>query len=203
MARSPATTCLSVRGPRPRPRPDSPTVHVRVPKELPMIPRRHFCVAATAAALPGFSSASRPLLFNSFLPPGHPVAARILKPWAEDIGKATQGRVVLEIPSGSVAPPTQQMDAAAKGVIDVGYQFLGNLSDRIKLPQMTNLPLLHSGARASSVALWKTHARFFAPANEFRDVHLLGLWVMSPATIFLMKKPVGSLQDLDGMKVWS
>lgn len=173
-----------------------------------MIARRHFCLAAAAAAttlqgVPTASQAARPLLFNSFLPPTHPVAGKILKPWAEEIARATSGRVVLEIPSGSVAPPTQQLDAASKGIFDIGYHFLGNLADRIKLPQMTNLPLLHANARASSVALWRTHARYFERAAEFKEVHVLGFWVMSPATIFLMKKPVTTVKEFDRLKVWS
>lgn len=169
-----------------------------------MIRRRHLLATAAGAALPALApAADRPLLFNSFLPSSHPLFGRVLKPWADEVAKATSGRVSFDTPAGSVAPPPQQMDAAAKGIIDVGYQFLGNLSDRIKLPQMTNLPLLHTEARASSVALWRTHARYFASAAEFRDVHLLGLWVMYPATVFAMKRPIAGTEDLKGLKVWS
>ena len=171
-----------------------------------MIQRRHLLATAAGVALPtlpALSHAARPLLFNSFLPPTHPLFGRVLKPWADAVSQATAGRVRFDTPAGSVAPAPQQMDAASKGIIDVGYQFLGNLSDRIKLPQMTNLPLLHVGARASSIALWRTHARFFAPAAEFRDVQLLGLFVMYPATVFTMKKAIVAPGELKGLKVWS
>lgn len=170
-----------------------------------MIRRRHFLAAgaAASAALPPFAAAAAPLLFNSFLPSSHPLYGRVLKPWADQVSKATDGRVSFDTPAGSVAPPQQQMDAAAKGIIDVGYQFLGNLSDRIQLPQMTNLPLLHGGARASSIALWRTYERHFAAAAEFRDVQLLGLWVMYPATIFTSKRAIAATEEFRGLKVWS
>lgn len=168
-----------------------------------MIRRRHLLATAAGAALPQLASAGRPLLFNSFLPSAHPLFGRVLKPWADDVAKATSGRVSFDTPAGSVAPPPQQMDAAAKGIIDVGYQFLGNLSDRLQLPQMTNLPLLHGGAKASSVALWRTYARYFAAAGEFRDVQLLGLWVMYPATVFTARRAISRTEEFRGLKVWS
>lgn len=170
-----------------------------------MIRRRHFLAAGAAAgaALPQFAGAAGPLLFNSFLPSSHPLYGRVLKPWADEVTKATAGRVNFDTPAGSVAPPPQQMDAAAKGIIDVGYQFLGNLSDRIQLPQMTNLPLLHGGARGSSIALWRTYEKYFAVAAEFRDVQLLGLFVMSPATVFTSKRAIAESGEFKGLKVWS
>ena len=143
------------------------------------------------------------ILFNSFIPPQHPANTRVLKPWAEDIVKATEGRVKIEIPSTSLAAPPQQLDGVTKGIFDMGYQFHGFLLDRIKLTQIAHLPFVNTTAKGSSIALWRTYEKYFAKANEFKDVHLLGLWSSTGAAIFSMKSPIDSVRDLSSIKIFS
>ncbi len=49
----------------------------------------------------------------------------MMKPWTDEITKATDGRVKFDIPTSSLAAPPQQMDGVVKGVFDMAYQFHG------------------------------------------------------------------------------
>lgn len=142
------------------------------------------------------------LLFNSFIQGQHPVNTRILRPWADDIAKASGGRLKLDIPPTSLSAPPQQLEGVMKGVFDMAYQFHGFLAPKVKLTQLAHLPGVNTTARGSSIALWRTYDKFFKQADEFKDVQLLGLFLGLPGPVFGMKGPVNSVADLKGVKTY-
>lgn len=162
----------------------------------------------SAAAVSAIGTAPAPLraettiLFNSFIQPQHPANTRVLKPWAEEITKATHGRVRFDIPPSSLAAPAQQLDGVVKGVFDMAYQFNGLLVPKVKLTQIAHLPGVNGSAKGSSIALWRTYEKFFRQADEYKDVHLLGLWVAGGGTIFGMKTPIQTIADVKGVKIY-
>ena len=167
-----------------------------------MIQRRHaLAAAALAALLPLGAFAQTTVLFNFFIQPSHPVNTRIIKPWTDEITKATEGRVKFDIPSSSLAAPPQQMDGVVKGVFDMAYQFHG-LMPGAKLSQLPQLPGVNTTARGSSIALWRTYEKYFKQANEYKDVQLIGMWVGLPGPIFSMKGPLDNIAQLKGLKMY-
>ena len=155
------------------------------------------CLALPLSAL----AQQTTILFNSFIQPQHPVNVRIFRPWADDINKATQGRVKIDIPTTSLAAPPQQMEGVIKGVMDGAYQFHGFLNN-VKLTQIAHLPFINTSAKGGSIALWRTYEKFFAKADEFKDVHLIGLYIGSPGPIYAMKNPINSVADMKGVKMF-
>lgn len=143
------------------------------------------------------------LLLNTFIGINHPVTTQIIKPWTEDIAKATEGRVVIEIAPSSLSAPPQQLDGVTKGVFDIAYQFHGFLAPRVKLTNVAHLPFVNTSTKGSSVALWRTYEKFFAKANELPDVQVLGFFVGAPGPIFPMKNPINSMADLKGTKMYA
>lgn len=166
-----------------------------------MLQRRHFAALILAAALPVTARAETTILFNVFTPPTHPIS-QIMKPWAAEIEKATAGRVKLDIPPASLSAPNQQLDSVAKGVADMAFMFHGLMENKVKLSQLAALPGVNTTARGSSIALWRTYDKYFKAADEYKDVHLLGLFVIYPGTIFGMKGPINSVADIKGTKVF-
>jgi TRAP-type C4-dicarboxylate transport system substrate-binding protein len=94
------------------------------------------------------------------------------------------------------------MDGVVKGVFDMAYQFHGFLPN-VKLTQLAHLPGVNTTSRGSSVALWRTYEKFFAKADEFKDVQVLGLFVALPGPIFSMKGPIDSVAQLKGVKTFA
>ncbi|MEN9763769.1 MAG: hypothetical protein RI906_3595 [Pseudomonadota bacterium] len=156
------------------------------------------------AAVPGLVSAqTQTLLMNSFIGINHPVTTQIFKPWAEDVAKATEGRVKIDIAPTSLSAPPQQLDGVTKGVFDMAYQFHGFLAPKVKLTNVAHLPFVNTTAKGSSIALWRTYEKYFAKANELPDVQVLGMFVALPGPIFAMKSPINAMTDLKGTKMYA
>ena len=156
--------------------------------------------ATPFAALP--AGAETKILFNRFVPPKHPFNVGMFIPWAKDVGQATEGRVKVEFTSASLAPPPKQWNMVSKGIADAAM--LANIFERnrLKLPSIAQLPFTAEKAESRSVALWRTHQKFLAKANEYKGMMVLGQWTLSGAAIHHTKKPILSLADLKNEKMW-
>lgn len=147
--------------------------------------------------------ASTTLVINTYLPTQHPINVQILKPWAADVARVTQGRVNVVFPPASLAAPQQLWEAVAGRVVDGAYIFNGNFYRQLPLMQLAHLPLGSSTAQSMSVALWNTYQDYFKSANEYKDVELLALFVIPSGEIYGLNHPIDSITDLQGKKIWA
>ena len=156
--------------------------------------------ATLFAALP--AGAETKILFNRFVPPKHPFNVGMFIPWAKDVEQATTGRVKVEFSAGSLAPPPKQWNMVSKGIADAAM--LANIFERnrLKLVSLAQLPFAAEKAETRGVALWRTHQKYLAQANEYKGMKLLGQWTISGAAIHHTKKPIRSLADLKNEKMW-
>ena len=165
---------------------------------------KHAITALTVLLACGQAMAQQQkILFNSFLARGHFWNTQILLPWLDDITKATEGRVVFEVPPTSLAPPQAQYEGVVKGVFDATYLANPFIYNIVKLPSVAQLPFTQVSAEASSIALGRTYDKFFAKANEYKDVHILGFYVGAGGDIVSAKGPINSASDLKGMKIYA
>lgn len=163
-----------------------------------------FLLGTTLAAGLSFSAQAQnaPLLLNSFLAPQHPVTRVVIKPWADKVAVATEGRVKVDVAPASLAAPAQQLSGVSKGVFDIAYQFHGLMAEQVKLNQIAHLPFVNTSSRGSSVALWRTYEKYFAKAKEMDEVQVLAMFVLPPGVMYGMNGPVRSVADLKGKKVY-
>ncbi len=160
-------------------------------------------VAAAAALLPASAHAATTLLINAFLPPPHVFNTKVLKPWAADVEKATDGRVRIVFPPNSVAAPNQLWDTVKSSIVDGAYLFNGNIENKLHLPQLAHLPLGSATSRGMSIALWRTYEKYFKPADEYKEVKLLALFVFPGGQLYGMKGPLNSPEALQGIRMWA
>ena len=161
-------------------------------------------LAAAAAALAFASSgavAQTTLRVSNWLPPSHPIIADMIKPWAADIESATQGRVKIEVMEAPLGPPPAQFDIVQTGQADIGFSVHGYTPGRFVLTKLVELPFLADSAEALSVAYWRLHEASLAQADEHRGVKLLSLFTHGPGHIFTTAKPVGTADDIAGLKI--
>ncbi|MGI9379648.1 MAG: TRAP transporter substrate-binding protein [Methyloligellaceae bacterium] len=146
-------------------------------------------------------SAQTELLINNYLPPKHPFQVGIVEPWIKQVIEATKGSVTPKLSAGRVGPPPKNWQTVTKGVADVVV--LANVFQpkRIQLPTISQLPLNSPSAEKTSIALWETHQKFFAKADEYKGAKLLGSFVGSPNVIHHGSKPINSVADLKGVKL--
>ena len=137
-------------------------------------------LAATLALAAGSALAQTKLLFSTFFPPQHPLVKQVLGPWATSVQQATGGSVVVEFSPTSLAPPPGQLDMVSKGIADVTVQFAGVVPNRLTSILVTEVPGPVSTSEAMSVALWRTHDKYFAKADEHKGVKLLSVFALPP-----------------------
>ena len=143
------------------------------------------------------------IVFNSFAPPNFVINQGMIDAWAKNVERVTEGRVKVEIPATSLAPPPQQWEMVTQGVADGAYIFLGFAQKRLLLPQIATLPFGTPSATAQAVALWRTHKKFFETANESEGVVLIGYFGSPAAYFWSADKPITTVNDLKDVKTWS
>jgi TRAP-type transport system periplasmic protein len=163
-------------------------------------------LVATTAALGSIitstpASAETTLTMNVFIPRVTPFYRALMKPWAENVEKATQGRVKVHTPTASMAPPPRQWDMVAKGVADVAMTANAFIRKRVSLPQVAELPFNTPSPVGATVGLWRTQQKFFNKANEYKGMKLLASFVLAGEGMQSTGKPIRSLADLKGFKM--
>lgn len=163
-----------------------------------------FTLAVVAGGIPSGSAAAKTeILFNLFTPPRHIINTGILGPWIKAVEAATEGRVTFKVPPKSVAPPPRQMDSVRRQVVDMAFQYNGLIRKQAPLIQISFLPMISRTGEASSLALWRTHNKFFAPRQEFKGVHLLGFFGGHGGDMCSLKDPIESVAALKKLKMWT
>ena len=157
-------------------------------------------MAGMLASLP--ARATTTLVINQLLPPADPINQQVLRPWAADVERVTDGRVRISLPNAPVAAPEQLWNAVIGGIVDGAYVYDGLYARQLPMEQITALPFVGGNAAATSVALWNTYQKFFAKAHEYRNVKLLALFAMPSGQIFSLGKPIVQPGDLVGRRMW-
>lgn len=162
---------------------------------------RAVLVVALLGSASGVVQAQTKLLFNSFAPPSHVMNQRVFPVWIKQVEDATQGRVKIETSPSSLAPPPGQLDLVVKGGADLAWQFSGVVANRLAMNQMTQIPSPTASSVVMSRAMWRTHEKFFGPANEYKDLKLIALFVFPAAHIYTLKEPLNSPEQIKQMKI--
>lgn len=157
--------------------------------------------AATLATAPAvLAQQTVTLRFHQFLPPQAPVPTQAIKPWAQQVERASGGRIKVQqfdaMQLGGRAP--ELFDQAKDGVVDIVWTVLGYTPGRFPKAEAFELPFLVGEAEAGSRAYWE-YIQANA-ADEFKDVKLIAAHIHGPGLIH-SKTPVTKLEDLRGMKV--
>ena len=161
-------------------------------------------LAAAAVTMAAASAqAETKILFSPFTPPGHIIVTGIVQPWAKDVERVTEGRVKVTFPSNSLAPPPAQWEMVTNGIADAAFIFNGFAQKRLPLIGMAHLPFVTTTAEATSVALWRTYEKFFKKADEYKGVHLLGLFTHPGSQLFSLGQPIIKISQFRGLKVWA
>jgi TRAP-type transport system periplasmic protein len=170
--------------------------------------RRHLlalagsAVAAPALLREGYAQAPQVTLrMHHFLPPVSNGHAKFLAPWAQKVGRESNGRIKIDIfPAMQLggAPP-QLYDQARDGVVDLVWTLPGNTPGRFPISETFELPFVpHRKAVPNSRALQEfaeTHMK-----DEFKEVHPVCFWAHDHGLIHA-NKSVKVMEDLKGLKL--
>jgi len=161
--------------------------------------------ALTALALTGAVASpavaqTTTLTMSSWVSPQHHLTAVVLQGWANEVEKATGGRVKLTmLPKHPSAPPGT-FDAVRDGLVDVSYVTASYTPARHILPLMAELPGAGDTALVNSVAYSRIYWKHFHAVGEYKGVKLLGVFTHGPGQMFT-KRPVNGINDVQGLKI--
>jgi TRAP-type transport system periplasmic protein len=137
---------------------------------------------------------------SSWVSPQHHLTANVLQVWANDVEKATSGRVKFAmLPKHPSAPPGT-FDAVRDGLVDLSFVTASYTPARHILPLLPELPGGGDTALVNSVAYSRIHWKYFQKVGEYRGVKLLGVFTHGPGQMFT-KKPVAGIGDVQGLKI--
>ncbi|MBV1789945.1 TRAP transporter substrate-binding protein [Marinobacterium sp. D7] len=165
--------------------------------------RKFFALTAavTLATVANFANAQTRLTLSTFVPSSHPMMTDVLKPWAESVAQATDGRVEVVILPSPLGHPKVHYDLAREGQADIGYGSQGYTPGRFTLYKMVEFPFAGDSAVGTSVAYWRVYKKYLEQAGEYKDVKVLGLFTHGPGHIHNIKRTVNSKADLNGLKM--
>ena len=146
-------------------------------------------------------NAETKLIFNNFAPARSSPARGFVFPFQKKLVAISGGEMSVTIPPASLAPPKRQWEMVSKGVADIAFSNTSFLRNRLKLPQISRIPFTTLSASSATMALMKTHKKYFAAANEYKGMKLIGLWAYPAYQFHSAKHDIQKVSDLKGMKL--
>ena len=160
-------------------------------------------VSGAALALTSWPAAAQTttLTMSSWVSPSHLLTKDVLAVWGQQVEKATNGRVKLQMlpKHPSAAPGT--FDAVRDDLVDVSYVTASYTPARHVLPLLAELPGGGTTSVINSVAYSRIHWKYLQQAGEYKGVKLLGVFTHGPGQMFNTKRPINKVEDLAGMKI--
>lgn len=162
-------------------------------------------IAAALIALGGTAEADTRIVANCFFPSQHFVCRDILKPWGDQVEEVTEGRVRVNVPAKSMAPPAEQLASVRGGVFDAALQFNGLIPGESLGLEVSLLPFVNgSDALANSLAFWRTYERYVATQDPLDGVQVLGVMSAGGVDFYsLTDQPIETLEDIRNRKMWA
>ena len=146
------------------------------------------------------AAAQTTLTMSSWVSPAHHLTHRVLQGWANDVEKATQGRVKFQMLPKHPSAPGGTFDAVRDGLMDLSYVTASYTPARHVMPLMPELPGGGNSAEVNSVAFSRIHWKHFDKIGEYKGVKLIGVFTHGPGQMFT-KKPIANITDLQGLKI--
>ena len=163
----------------------------------------HAVMAAAALAVLSQPAAAQTttLTMSSWVSPSHLLTKDVLAVWGQQVEKATNGRIKLQMlpKHPSAAPGT--FDAVRDDLVDVSYVTASYTPARHVLPLLAELPGSGATSSINSVAFSRIHWKYLQQVGEYKGVKLLGVFTHGPGQMFNTKRPINKVEDLAGMKI--
>jgi TRAP-type C4-dicarboxylate transport system substrate-binding protein len=134
----------------------------------------------------------------------HPLNAKILVPWAEEVEKKTEGRVKIYVyPANELVAADKNYESVVSGVIDIGLTLPAYSPGIFPLTSILEFPFMFTSPyQANMTAAELINTNPAIRDGEYKNVVVLW-WGTTDLGHFLMKKPIKGLADLNGMKLRS
>lgn len=143
------------------------------------------------------------LKYSNWLPVGQAMRMEVIEPWLAEIEKVTQGRVKVETLPKVVGTVPAQFDVARDGQADLVVFIPGYTPNRFDILEVIQLPFMSDDPEVFAPVADRFYRKHLASYNEFKGVHALSVYVVSPGQVFNARRPLKTLADFKGLKMRS
>ena len=158
-------------------------------------------LAAALLVCAGSADAQVTLRYNHWLPPDHHMDKNVFRSWMDKVAEVTNGRVKIEPTVSSLGPVLKQYDLVSTGVADVVFTAESYTPGLFPLADILSLPAIGTDPEKLSTAYWKVYETYFAKANPYPRVHVLGLTAFPIYHLFNARRDIATPADLRGLKM--
>jgi len=156
--------------------------------------------AAFLIAAPALAQEPVKLKYASPAPPQSLVTNWGVAPWIEEVVKASEGTMEVQMFLGAVLGNfTQVIDRTSAGVNEMAWGILGPYSDQFPQTDVASIPFTGEQGWASSVAMQRLFEQGVIK-DDWGKFKVLTLFNFPPAS-FHSNKPIKNLTDFRGMKI--
>lgn len=140
------------------------------------------------------------LILATALPPGNPLSAQVLHPWADRVNEAGAGVLKIDIRDGTtIANLDNSYDRVVADVAQISWLTHSNFAGKFQRSNVGGLPFVSDRSEDASVAMWRLYKSGLLGA-EYDEVRPIMIAVLSQAGFHFRTAPA-SLGDLKGLKV--
>jgi TRAP-type transport system periplasmic protein len=157
--------------------------------------------AALATSMPAAAQKPVELTFSVWIPATHVLVSNFMVPWAQEVEKATEGRIKINFLPKPVTNPQGHYDAVRNGVVDLAFISHSYYPGRFELMKLAMLPGSGNSALSTSVASQHIFDKYLAGANEHKGVKVLGIYGHGPGGVYTTKKVVEKIEDFENLKI--
>lgn len=157
-------------------------------------------VIAMAGLTPGLVSADTvKLRMANWLPPVHHMTST-LRAWSDELEKASEGEIEVEVMTAPLAKPNGQYDLVKNGVVDMAYGVAAYHPKRFWRLQAVETPFAAPNAEKAAIAAWRWYDKHGFMAEDTSDSKLLALFAHAPH-LYHSAKPLESIEDFKNLKI--
>ena len=140
------------------------------------------------------------LSLANFIPPRHPMNAKVFTPLADKVAEITGGDLSIRIfPSGELgAGPQRQYNRVLTAVADIGFGLQGYTSSQFPRTLVAELPGLFSSPEDAVDTIWEN---FDLIAEDYAETKVLAVWVNSASVLLTRDRAIHSVEDLNGLTI--
>ncbi|WBY03055.1 TRAP transporter substrate-binding protein [Ramlibacter tataouinensis] len=140
------------------------------------------------------------LKYSNWLPAGQAMRVEVIEPWIAEVEKATQGRVKIDTLPKVVGTLPAQFDVARDGQADLVVFIPGYTPNRFDILEVLQMPFISDNPEVLAPIADRFYRKHLASYGEFKGVHPLSVYVVSPGQLFNAKRPLRSIADFKGLK---
>ena len=166
----------------------------------------YFVVIGIAFGLAAFGVSGSPasaknLKLAHFLPPIHTNHTAVMAPWAEEVGKRSNGSLTIKVyPARQLGgTPPGQFKMVVSGTADIAFVTPNYTPGIFPRTSVVELPVPPENAQHGTRILYALFDKYLS--EEYKAVKMIAMWAVDEFVLVTKDRPIRRLEDMKGLKL--